>query len=99
MKRKAQGMHREDIKAAIRKKGLSLRELSLLNGLCGEAITVALARPYYYAEQIVANFLGIPAAEIWPDRYDDQGMPLHQNARSNRYTPKLRPTASLKDAS
>nr|DAN90193.1 MAG TPA: winged helix-turn-helix DNA-binding protein [Caudoviricetes sp.] len=97
MQKKA-GMHREDIKAAIRKKGMSLRQLSLMNGLNRSAVTVALHRPYYYAEQVIARFLDIPASAIWPDRYDNQGNPLHQNARSHRYTPYRSDSASLKVA-
>ena len=93
-----QVMHREDIKAAIRKKGMSLEQLSLTNGLCRSAVTVALHRPYYYAEQVIARFLNIPAPAIWPERYDKEGKPLHRNARSHRYTPHRTDSASLKVA-
>lgn len=47
----------------------------------------ALVRRLFKAEQIIAGAIGIPASEIWPDRYDAKGNPLH---RGRAAKPKCR---------
>lgn len=62
--------HREDIKAALRKKGWSLRQLSLHHGYKSESsLKNALDKPWLKAERIIADAIGIPAELIWPERY------------------------------
>ena len=73
----SQGWHPEDIKAAVRKKGETLTNLALTNGMSEAACRVVLKRPGYAAEQIIADFIGVPAPELWPERYDRFGNPLH----------------------
>lgn len=80
-KRRLQGWHREDIKAAIRKRGITLTELALAYGLEQSAVRVALSRPYYPGEQVIADALAVPAQTLWPDRYDPDGTPRHPRAR------------------
>lgn len=55
---KAQDWHPADIIAAIKKRGTSL---STLNN--------ALARRWPKGEKIIADFLNVSPAEIWPSRY------------------------------
>jgi len=81
-KRAPKGWHKEDIKAEIRKTGITLTDLALENGLCASACRVALTQPLYAGEQAIADHLGLPAPALWPDRYDEQGMPLHPRVRS-----------------
>lgn len=66
-------MHREDIKAAIRKTGKTLNELSLEAGLSGGTVGVSLLKPIPSANAAVANFLGKSLHEIWPQWYDRHG--------------------------
>ena len=73
--------HKEDIKAAIRRRGTTLKRLALDAGLWESATRVALCVPCFRAEQAIAAFIGIPAQELWPDRYDPDGTPLHPRAR------------------
>ncbi|CAG2087708.1 helix-turn-helix domain-containing protein [Xanthomonas euroxanthea] len=57
-------------------KGLSLRQLSILNGYDNpNSLAKALHRPYPLAEAIIAEALGISATEIWPSRYGTDGKP------------------------
>ncbi|OOZ41692.1 hypothetical protein BOW53_02845 [Solemya pervernicosa gill symbiont] len=64
--------HRADIKAALEKKGWSLRRLSLANGYKdGNTLKNALARRWPKAEKIIADVIGVPPSEIWPSRYPD----------------------------
>lgn len=72
------GWHPEDVKAAIRKKGITLRDLSVRNGYSESYLRNALMRPLFDAEQIIARFIGVPAQVIWPDRYDIHGQPDRQ---------------------
>ncbi|MEQ8318727.1 MAG: helix-turn-helix domain-containing protein [Rhodospirillales bacterium] len=68
------GMHPEDIKAAIRKTGITLTELSLSSGLSESAVRQAiLFRHCPAGERAVIDHLGLPPHEIWPNRYDRDG--------------------------
>lgn len=59
--------HPADVKAALEKRGVSLRKLA---AACGYShIQRVLVSPWWAAEQIVAEALGLPAASIWPSRY------------------------------
>lgn len=68
--------HPAEVGAALRMKGISLRQLSLLNGYNNpNSLAKALHRPYPLAEAIIAEALGISAPEIWPSRYGNDGKP------------------------
>ena len=60
---------RPAIIAALSRKGLSLRGLSLANGYAAKSLGFALRQPWLRAEQIIAHAIGVSADEIWPDRY------------------------------
>lgn len=60
--------HRADIVAELHKKGLSLRQLSIRNGLSPNTLKAALDRPYLKAEKIIAHALNLSVSDIWPNR-------------------------------
>ena len=64
-----EGWHPEDIKAAIRKTGITITALALANGLEGSSIRVAIRRRHRAGERLISAFLRIPPHELWPDRY------------------------------
>lgn len=66
-------VHPEDIKAQIRKRGLSLSELSRRHGHHPEAARQALRTPWRKWERIIAEFLEVHPRELWPQRYDEDG--------------------------
>ncbi|HHW7450613.1 helix-turn-helix domain-containing protein [Pasteurella multocida subsp. multocida] len=69
-KKTAVDWHREDIKAALAKKGWSLRQLSLKHGYSnGSTLKNALDRPWLKGERIIAEAISVPAEEIWPERF------------------------------
>ncbi|WP_443090372.1 helix-turn-helix domain-containing protein [Basfia succiniciproducens] len=68
-KHSKKNMHRADIIAAIRKKGKNLTQLSVEAGLHPRTLGNALERKYPKGEKIIADFIGIPVLEIWPERY------------------------------
>ena len=62
--------HREDIKAAIRKRGATLSSLSTKHGYEESACRRATKYPWPAIERIIADFLGEKPESIWPSRYD-----------------------------
>jgi len=70
------GPHPEEIKAAIRMRGTTLSALAVSWGHTECAIRHALRGPYPKVERLIARFLGLDPAYIWPDRYDSDGSPL-----------------------
>ena len=67
-------MHPEDIKAAIRKQGVTISELAEANGMSKQNVASAIsARVSGPAEEVIARFLDKNPAEIWPSRYRRDG--------------------------
>ncbi|MCA4920978.1 MAG: helix-turn-helix domain-containing protein [Roseomonas sp.] len=71
-----QDWHVEDIKAAIRKTGITLSDLSLAAGFCDGAAARALLTPWPRMEAAIAARLGREPHEIWPSRYSPDGRPM-----------------------
>lgn len=63
----------EDLKAAIRKNGLTLAALGRRSGLDRRIIAHALVKPHARAERAIAEFLGLSSYAIWPSRYHSDG--------------------------
>jgi Ner family transcriptional regulator len=77
------GMHREDIKAALRKKHGALRHLAKSWGMSQCAITDTLRDPSASTrvERLIAEALGMRVQDIWPDRWDAAGTQLPRASR------------------
>lgn len=73
--KKSQDWHPSDVKAALEKKGWSLRRLSVHNGLSPNALALALKPSHTYgkAEARIAAALGVSPQQIWPSRYNEDG--------------------------
>ena len=69
MKKSKKDMHRAFIVAMIKEKGKTLSQLSIEAGLHPRTLGNALERKYPKGEKIIADFIGIPPQEIWPERY------------------------------
>lgn len=78
--------HPEQIKAAIRMRGVSLKELALRSGYDESAVRQTLRYRWTAIERIVADFLGCRPQDIWPSRYDRAGNPVrrHRNGKRDR---------------
>ncbi|CBJ79500.1 transcriptional activator of maltose metabolism [Xenorhabdus bovienii str. Jollieti] len=63
--------HPADIIAALRKRGTTLAAVSREAGLSSSTLANTLSRPWPKGEWIIANYLGLHPAEIWPSRYFD----------------------------
>lgn len=72
-----QDWHRQDILAAIRKRGISVAELARQNGYSNPATFYNVFKaPYPKVERIVAGFLEVEPKEIWPSRYANRSTKL-----------------------
>jgi len=71
----AEDMHPEDVKAAIRKRGMTLGRLATENGFHFQAVQTTLRKPWPNVEFVIAEFLGKKPQEIWPSRYLEDGSP------------------------
>ncbi len=67
------GWHKQDIMASVRKKGTTLMRLSLEHGLHKNTLNVACNLRFPRAHAIIADFLGVPRHEIWPQFYHADG--------------------------
>lgn len=67
--------HPADIKAALEKKGWSLRRLSAHHGYQAGCIRVAIRLPWPRAEAFIAAAIGVAPQRIWPSRYHANGAP------------------------
>jgi Ner family transcriptional regulator len=76
MAQPGQDWHREDIKAAVRRTGLSMEALARRHGLARSSCAFTLIRPWPRVQAIIADHLGITPQVIWPSRYDAEGNPL-----------------------
>lgn len=61
--------HPELIKARVRMQGETLTGLARKNGLQQDACRDALRTRRPEAEAVIAKYIGVPAEELWPDRY------------------------------
>ena len=64
----SQDWHPADIKAALEKKGVTLRKLAQAHGY--SHFQRVLSTHWWAAEQIVAKALEMDPKDIWPSRYD-----------------------------
>ena len=72
----AEDWHPEDVRAAIKKSGLSLAQLADKIGYSKAAVGKVLWQPWPRVEALVAAHLGKRVTDIWPSRYDADGNPL-----------------------
>ena len=78
---KSRGVHKEDIKAAVRKLYGSMNELARQCGVDISILRAALHRPYPKAEAIIAKAINKTAPELWPERYTKEALANHRNWR------------------
>lgn len=67
-----------DLMALLRKRGWSLRQIAITEGYNdnGRTLQGASKKPSPKAERILAAYAGIEhPMQIWPSRYDRQGLP------------------------
>lgn len=93
MARTTPGIHREDLKAMLRKRYGSLDALARSWGYTRKVVASAIRNPHYSVplERRIAQALGLHPHEIWPDRFsaDGEALPRRRCQRSSgRQTPE-----------
>jgi lambda repressor-like predicted transcriptional regulator len=73
MTRRIQIRDVEDLKAEIRRRGLTMKGIAQRAKLSESAVRVAMKRPLPRPEEAVAEALGLPLHEAWPERYRPDG--------------------------
>lgn len=64
---------RHAIRAEIHRRGSTLTNIALDNGLGASSCRVALLTPSPAANRAISDFLGVPLHELWPDWFDASG--------------------------
>ncbi|OPX57038.1 transcriptional regulator, Nlp family [Oceanospirillum multiglobuliferum] len=65
-----QDWHRQDVLAAVRKKGSNLAELGRQHGYTNSKTVYNVFNVNYpKMQKIIADYLGLAPEEIWPSRY------------------------------
>lgn len=67
------GWHPAEVVAAVHKAGKTMRDLALDAGFHPTRMSHALKWPVPTANQTIAEFLGLPTHEIWPEWFDEDG--------------------------
>lgn len=65
--------HPEDIKAEVRKRGITLADVARGAGLKAASLRLALTLPRAEAESAIAAALDVHPMTIWPSRYRADG--------------------------
>jgi lambda repressor-like predicted transcriptional regulator len=94
-KAKKEGLNRHEMMAAIRMKGSSFAEIARCAGLKRQTMYWALIRPHLRANAAIAEFLGVPLCELWPQWFDADGK-LISTAALPRPSAQPIPTASFR---
>jgi Ner family transcriptional regulator len=85
--------HPEDIKAAVRKKGVNLLQLDRNSRLRPKTCARTLYTPHRRAERAIARLLGVHPMALWPSRYDEKGRRLKPQPLANWQFKKSRSAA------
>lgn len=72
-KLRPEGWNRFDIIAAVRKNGGTLASIARSVELSPKSVGWALIRPHLRANKAIADFLGVPLHELWPQWFDRSG--------------------------
>lgn len=79
-----QDWHKADIKAALEKAGWTLRRLAASLNINPTTLRDTFRKSYPASERRIAAALGKHPMEIWPSRYDENGLPVGRRGRSQR---------------
>ena len=79
---RTQGWSPGEIKSRLHLRGWTFRKIGQLYGYKDPRTPGdVIRRPWPLMEQVVAQLLGVPQAEIWPERYRSNGKPAGAGVR------------------
>lgn len=84
--------HPEDIKAALRKKGITLTLLAAQHNIKdSSSFSACLVRPMKANEERIAKALEMDPKDLWPSRYNEDGSRKPQGIKAiNQFTRSVR---------
>lgn len=68
--------------------GRSVASVGRDAGVSRQTIHQVFARPYPRMERLIADALGLRPEDIWPSRYDADGLPVRRMGRPKKSTDK-----------
>jgi len=82
----SQDWHPADIKAALHKKGITLKGIADVYGLnSSSSLSSCFTRSYPLNEQRIADAVGVHPMVIWPSRYNSDGSIKPRGFRSIQF--------------
>lgn len=93
------GWHPADIRAAVQKRGSTLKAVAQQAGLNAAACRLALRDRHIGGEQAIAAFLAIPLWDLWPDRWSPAGQRLDHRTKPLRAIRRRNNSGAGPDAS
>lgn len=78
--------HSADIIAALKKKGLTLAELSRRSGYASSTLANMLVRPWTKGELIIASALNMQPEQIWFSRYDNKSRTIRLEKKDTTHS-------------
>ena len=78
-----QNAHPEDVKAAVRKTGVSLAELARRCGLAPSTGRRAIYEACPAMNRAIAAHLGVPVHALWPEWFAADGARIHRFVRES----------------
>lgn len=86
----------ETIRQAVYGQGFTLVGLAVAHGLNKKACLHALTRRHIPGERAIADCLGVPLAELWPDRWTPAGTRIDHRVLPPKTTPLSAPITRQK---
>ncbi len=87
------------VKYQIHMQGRTMSAVADEAGVKRQTLYQAFQRSYPRMEKIIADAVGLEPAVLWPERYDEHGLPLYRmgrpkRARLNKCTSKRKPSSA-----
>ncbi|WP_322521191.1 helix-turn-helix domain-containing protein [Guyparkeria halophila] len=72
------------VKYQIHMQGRSMAAVADEAGVNRQTLYQAFQRTYPRMEKVIADAVGVEPAVLWPERYDEHGLPLYRMGRPKR---------------
>lgn len=72
------------VKYQFQLQGRSMAQVAAEAGVTRECLYSAFKKTYPRMEKVIADALGLEPAELWPERYDSDGLPIYRMGRPKK---------------
>jgi Ner family transcriptional regulator len=77
------------VKYQVHLQGKSLAQVATDAGVKRSTLYTVFVKTYPRMEKVVADAVGLPPAVLFPERYDDDGLPTYRMGRPKKSTAKV----------